>query len=87
MDDNNTRWVNEKYVSAVLPESAYYTDMRSMDAALSKRDVTHERIHPLAERSVQVRLDSLVSGRIDDTANDVSDRIMEFIRNAVSENR
>ena len=87
MDDNNTLWVNEKYVSAVLPESAYYTDMRLMDAALTKRGVTHERIHPLAERSVQVQHCFVVSGCIDDTANDVSDRMMKFIRNAVSENR
>lgn len=85
-DYNNILWVNDKYPSAVLLGSEYYIDMRAMDDALTKAGVTHELIDPLAERNIQMQHCFVASERIDETAKDAYDRMMEFITNEVKEN-
>ena len=77
---NNILWANSDYPPAVLLGSEYYVDMRSMNDALSKANVTHVLIDPLAERNLSMPHCFVASERIDAVAKDAFGRMMVFIK-------
>ena len=77
---NNILWVNSDYPPAVLLGSEYYVDMRDMDTALTKAEVTHTLIDPLAERGLQMAHCFVASERADDVARNAFERMSEFLK-------
>jgi acetyl esterase/lipase len=80
---NNILWVNSDYPPAVLLGSEYYVDMRSMNDALTKADVPHILIDPLAEKNLQMPHCFVASERVDEVARDAFERMMEFVKNRI----
>jgi acetyl esterase/lipase len=80
---NNILWVNSDYPPAVLLGSEYYVDMRSMNDALTKADVPHILIDPLAEKNLQMPHCFVASERVDEVARDAFERMMEFVKSRI----
>jgi acetyl esterase/lipase len=74
-----TQWVAPAYPPAVLLGSEYHSDMRAMDAALTKSGVVHELIDPLAERGLKMPHCFVASERTDKVARDVFERMLAFL--------
>ena len=76
---NNILWVNSDYIPAVLLGSEYYSDMRSLSAALDEAGVTHELIDPLAEKGLVEPHCFVANERNDEVSKDAFDRMMSFL--------
>jgi hypothetical protein len=54
-----------------------------MNDALTKADVPHILIDPLAEKNLQMPHCFVASERVDEVARDAFERMMEFVKNRI----